>query len=428
MSCKFTHYLCKTTKLIIIALQINKRKIINDPVHGFITIYNELIFDLMEHPFFQRLRRIKQLGMSHLVYPGANHTRFHHAIGAMHLMQKAISELLKKGIEISEEEKEGVVIAILLHDIGHGPFSHTLEHSLLKNVHHEEVSLLFMKRLDKEFEGRLGLAIEIFTDKYPKKFLHQLVSSQLDMDRLDYLQRDSYFTGVSEGVVGSERIIKMLHVVNNELVIIEKGIYSIENFISARRIMYWQVYMHKTVVSSEYMLRCTLKRAKVLFEAGEDLFATPSLKLFLSQDFIMEDFVNNDNLLNHFSQIDDSDIISAIKVWQNSNDKILKLLSTNLIQRKLYKTIISKDPFSDEKIKSETQKIRRELGISEIDLKYFFTTDKLINSAYNKQFKQIKIVNRKGEVIDLTKASDNFNISALSSPVEKYYLCFLNVN
>jgi HD superfamily phosphohydrolase len=407
---------------------MNKRKIINDPVHGFITIYNDLIFDLMEHPFFQRLRRIKQLGMSHLVYPGANHTRFHHAIGAMHLMQKAISELLKKGIEISEQEKEGVVIAILLHDIGHGPFSHTLEHSLLKDVHHEEVSLLFMKRLDKEFDGRLGLAIEIFTDIYPKKFLHQLVSSQLDMDRLDYLQRDSYFTGVSEGVVGSERIIKMLNVVDNELVIIEKGIYSIENFISARRIMYWQVYMHKTVVSSEYMLRCTLKRAKVLFEAGKDLFATPSLKLFLSQDFTMEDFVNNDDLLNHFAQIDDSDIISAIKVWQGSEDKILKLLSTNLIQRKLYKTIISKEPFSDEKIKNETQNIRQKLAISESDIQYFFITDKLVNYAYNEQFKQIKIVNRKGAVIDLTEASDNFNISALSSPVEKYYLCFLNVN
>lgn len=408
-------------------MQINKRKIINDPVHGFITIYNDLIFDLMEHPFFQRLRRIKQLGMSHLVYPGANHTRFHHAIGAMHLMQKAVSELLKKGVDISEAEKEGVIIAILLHDIGHGPFSHTLEHSLLKDVHHEEVSLLFMQRLNEEFDGRLDLAIDIFTDKYPKKFLHQLVSSQLDMDRLDYLQRDSYFTGVSEGVVGSERIIKMLNVVDNELVIIEKGIYSIENFISARRIMYWQVYMHKTVVSSEYMLRCTLKRAKELFVAGEDLFSTPSLRLFLSQDFSMEDFVNNDDLLNHFANIDDSDIISAIKVWQSSDDKILSLLSTNLIQRNLYKTIISKEKFSSEKIKLEANKIITSLGIEKEELSYFFTTDKLVNSAYNEEFKQIKMVNRNGEVIDLTQASDNYNISALSSPVEKYYLCFLNV-
>jgi HD superfamily phosphohydrolase len=406
-------------------LQINKRKIINDPVHGFITIYNDLIFDLMEHPFFQRLRRIKQLGMSHLVYPGANHTRFHHAIGAMHLMQKAISELIKKGIEVSDKEKEGAIIAILLHDIGHGPFSHTLEHSLLKDVHHEEMSLLFMQRLNKEFNGSLDLAIEIFTDKYHKKFLHQLVSSQLDMDRLDYLQRDSYFTGVSEGVVGSERIIKMLNVVNSELVIVEKGIYSIENFISARRIMYWQVYMHKTVVSSEFMLRSTLRRAKELFLNGVELFATPSLKLFLSQDFSMEDFVNNKDLLMHFSQIDDSDIISAIKVWQNSEDKILSLLSTNLIERKLNKTIISKDEFSPVLIKEIREKLTTQLEITEEELNYFFEKNKLVNSAYNEQFNQIKMVNRKGELIDLVKASDNYNISALSSPVEKYFLCYL---
>jgi len=408
-------------------LQTNKRKIINDPVHGFITIPNELIFDLMEHPFFQRLRRIKQLGMSHLVYPGANHTRFHHAIGAMHLMQKAIGELLKKGVEISSDEKEGVIIAILLHDIGHGPFSHTLEHSLLQDVHHEEVSLLFMQRLNKEFEGKLDLAIQIFTDKYPKKFLHQLVSSQLDMDRLDYLQRDSYFTGVSEGVVGSERIIKMLDVVDNELVIIEKGIYSIENFISARRIMYWQVYMHKTVVSSEFMLRSTLKRAKELFIEGKDLFATPSLKLFLSQDFSMEDFVNNENLLAEFSNIDDSDIISAIKVWQTNEDRVLSLLSSDLIQRKLYKTEISKELFGQEKVEKIQAKIIKDLGINSSELHYFFESNSLINSAYNEQFKQIKIKNKKGKLTDLTEASDNYNMLALSAPVSKFFLCYYHV-
>jgi HD superfamily phosphohydrolase len=409
-------------------LKINKRKIINDPVHGFITIYNDLIFDLMEHPFFQRLRRIKQLGMSHLVYPGANHTRFHHALGAMHLMQKAISELLKKSVEISEEEKEGVIVAILLHDIGHGPFSHTLEHSLLKDVHHEEVSLLFMNRLNSEFKGKLDLAISIFTDNYHKQFLHQLVSSQLDMDRLDYLQRDSYFTGVSEGVVGSERIIKMLNVVDNELVIIEKGIYSIENFISARRIMYWQVYMHKTVVSSEYMLRNVLKRAKELFEQGHDLFATPSLKLFLSQSFSMEDFVTDESLLNHFANIDDTDIISAIKVWQTADDKLLRVLSTDLIERNLYKTVISKEPFTSERIELEKQKIINDLGLVGHEIDYFFINSKLVNSAYNKQFKQIKMVTRSGELIDLTQASDNYNISALSAPVEKHYLCYFDVN
>ena len=408
-------------------MQINKRKIINDPVHGFITIYNDLIFDLMEHPFFQRLRRIKQLGMSHLVYPGANHTRFHHALGAMHLMQKAISELLKKGVEITEAEKEGAIVAILLHDIGHGPFSHTLEHSLLKNIHHEEVSLLFMNRLNIEFEGKLDLAIAIFSDKYNKKFLHQLVSSQLDMDRLDYLQRDSYFTGVSEGVVGSERIIKMLDVVDNELVIIEKGIYSIENFISARRIMYWQVYMHKTVVSSEYMLRNVLKRAKVLFEKGHDLFATPSLKLFLSERFSMEDFVTNDSLLNHFANIDDTDIISAIKVWQTADDKLLSVLSTDLIERKLYKTVISKEAFTTKRIEEEKLKITKRLNLVDTEIDYFFINSKLINSAYNKEIKQIKMVTRSGELINLTQASDNYNISALSAPVEKHYLCYFDV-
>lgn len=381
----------------------------------------------MEHPFFQRLRRIKQLGMSHLVYPGANHTRFHHALGAMHLMQKAISELMKKGVEISEEEKEGVIVAILLHDIGHGPFSHTLEHSLLKDVHHEEVSLLFMNRLNAEFNGQLDLAISIFSDKYHKKFLHQLVSSQLDMDRLDYLQRDSYFTGVSEGVVGSERIIKMLSVVDNELVIIEKGIYSIENFISARRIMYWQVYMHKTVVSSEYMLRNVLKRAKQLFENGQDLFATPSLKLFLSQSFSMEDFVTDESLLNHFANIDDTDIISAIKVWQTADDKLLSVLSTDLIERKLYKTVISKTEFTPERIQEEKTKISKHLNLQENEIDYFFMSSKLVNSAYNKQFKQIKMVNRAGDLINLTQASDNYNISALSAPVEKHYLCYFDV-
>ncbi|MGV6862756.1 MAG: HD domain-containing protein [Putridiphycobacter sp.] len=406
---------------------INKLKIVNDPVHGFITIPSELIFDLIEHPFFQRLRRIKQLGMSHLVYPGANHTRFHHAIGALHLMQKAVSELQKKGVEITAEEKEGVFIAILLHDIGHGPFSHTLEHSLLKDIHHEEVSLLFMNRLNEEFSGKLTLAIEIFTDQYPKKFLHQLVSSQLDMDRLDYLQRDSYFTGVSEGVVGSERIIKMLNVAQNELVIVEKGIYSIENFISARRIMYWQVYMHKTVVSSEFMLRSVLKRAKKLYLEGKKLFASPSLKLFLSGEYSIQDFKTNPDLLNQFAQIDDADIISAIKVWQGNDDKILSLLSRHLINRKLFKTVISKTRFNQQNIETIQNGILNKLQIEPNDIGYFFEENTLVNSAYNEQFKQIKIVDKFGKKIDLTTASDNYNISALSSPVEKSFLCYLDI-
>ena len=402
----------------------NKLKIINDPVHGFITIQNELIFDLIEHPYFQRLRRIKQLGMSHLVYPGANHTRFHHALGAMHLMAKAINELKKKGVLISEEEREGAIMAILLHDIGHGPFSHTLEHTILKNIHHEQVSLLFMEKLNQEFEGRLQNAIDIFTDKHPKRFLHQLVSSQLDMDRLDYLQRDSYFTGVSEGVIGSERIIKMLDVVDNELVITEKGIYSIENFISARRIMYWQVYMHKTVVASEYLLRNTLKRAKDLFLQGHNLFASPSLKAFLDNNFTIEDFRQNDDLLNLFANIDDSDIIVSIKVWQNDSDKILQLLSKNLLSRQLYKTEISKAPFDENRLNSERQKLVTVLGITPEETNYFLTSEKLINSAYTGDYKQIKIVDRNNNTTELSKAADNYNIAALTTPVKKYFLSY----
>lgn len=401
----------------------NKRKIINDPVHGFITIPNELIFDLIEHPYFQRLRRIKQLGLSHLVYPGANHTRFHHALGAMHLMNQAIEVLRSKGVEISEEEKLGANIAILLHDIGHGPFSHTLEHSLLKSIHHEEVSLLFMERLNEEFNGRLALGIAIFTDSYAKPFLHQLVSSQLDMDRMDYLQRDSFFTGVSEGVIGSERIIAMLNVSDNQLVVEEKGIYSIENFIGARRIMYWQVYMHKTVVSSEFMLTSILKRAKYLFQKGENLFASPSLQLFLKNDVSFDQFKNQPEMLAQFALIDDSDISSAIKVWQSSDDRVLSLLCRSIASRQLFKTTISKTPIEAEIIESNRQKISQRLNIPIEDTNYFIRSEKLVNSAYVGESNHILIKMRKGEIMDLAQASDNLNISALSTPVEKYYLC-----
>ncbi|MFK8044213.1 MAG: HD domain-containing protein [Crocinitomicaceae bacterium] len=403
---------------------VNKLKIINDPVHGFITIQNELIYDLIEHPYFQRLRRIKQLGLSHLVYPGANHTRFHHALGAMHLMDKALTALEKKGVSITEDEKNSAIIAILLHDIGHGPFSHTLEHTILKSIHHESVSTLFMNRLNTEFNGKLSNAIAIFTDQHPKKFLHQLVSSQLDMDRLDYLQRDSFFTGVSEGIIGSERIIKMLDVQDNELVITEKGIYSIENFISARRIMYWQVYMHKTVVASEYMLRNTLKRAKDLILAGKDLFASPSLKIFLENNFTIQDFENNEDLLSHFGNIDDSDIIVSLKVWQNHPDQILSQLSKNIVSRQLFKTEIKKEAFSEERIAKESERIRVKYHLKEDEVKYFLVSEKLSNSAYTEDYKQIKIIDRSRKITELSKASDNFNIAALSSPVEKYFICF----
>lgn len=403
----------------------NKRKIINDPVHGFITIPNDLIYDLIQHPYFQRLRRIKQLGLSHLVYPGANHTRFHHALGAMHLMTKALSVLSKKGVEISDEEKQAATIAILLHDIGHGPFSHTLEHSLLKAVDHEEMSILFMQRLNEQYEGKLKMAIDIFTNQYDKVFLHDLVSSQLDMDRLDYLQRDSFFTGVSEGVVGSDRIITMLNVVDGKLVVEEKGIYSIENFISARRIMYWQVYMHKTVVSSEYMLIKILTRAKELFKQGTELFASPFLKTFLEKNVRIEDFRDDENLLAQFALIDDNDLISAIKTWQLSEDKVLSTLCKAIVSRKLFKTEISKRAFSNKQIKDKVKDIVDNGNLSEADARYFYQTEKLVNSAYDENFKQILILSRDGKISDLAKASDNLNISALSTPVEKFCFCYM---
>lgn len=402
----------------------NKRKIINDPVHGFITIPDEFIYDLMEHPYFQRLRRIKQLGLSHLVYPGANHTRFHHAIGAMHLMVKAIDVLRKKHVDISDDERLGAIIAILLHDIGHGPFSHTLEHSLLDGVHHEEVSLLFMEELNRQYNGKLKTAIDIFTNQHPKKFLHQLVSGQLDMDRLDYLQRDSYFTGVEEGVIGSERIITMLDVVDNNLVIEEKGIYSIENFIGARRIMYWQVYMHKTVVASEYMLTSILNRAKELYRQGIDLFASPSLKLFLQHQVTRQDFIAGSNWLENFALIDDNDVITSVKVWQTCDDKILATLCKMILSRKLFKTEITKSPVPEERYRRQVSIICQHMEITEKEAHYFIIKETLVNSAYDERDKQIIILTRSGETIDIAQASDNLNIVALSKPVEKSCFCF----
>ena len=393
-------------------------------MHGFITIPDEFIYDLMEHPYFQRLRRIKQLGLSHLVYPGANHTRFHHAIGAMHLMVKAIDVLRKKHVDISDDERLGAIIAILLHDIGHGPFSHTLEHSLLDGVHHEEVSLLFMEELNRQYNGKLKTAIDIFTNQHPKKFLHQLVSGQLDMDRLDYLQRDSYFTGVEEGVIGSERIITMLDVVDNNLVIEEKGIYSIENFIGARRIMYWQVYMHKTVVASEYMLTSILNRAKELYRQGIDLFASPSLKLFLQHQVTRQDFIAGSNWLENFALIDDNDVITSVKVWQTCDDKILATLCKMILSRKLFKTEITKSPVPEERYRRQVSIICQHMEITEKEAHYFIIKETLVNSAYDERDKQIIILTRSGETIDIAQASDNLNIVALSKPVEKSCFCF----
>ncbi len=402
----------------------NKKKIVNDPIYGFITLPNDLIYDLIEHPYMQRLRRIMQLGLSHLVHPGALHTRFHHVLGAMHLMQLAIATIRRKGHEITPEEERAVTIAILLHDIGHGPFSHALEYDIVNGISHEEISSFFIDRLTNEFGEDLTLAHLIFKNNYYKTFLSQLVSSQLDMDRLDYLNRDSFFTGVSEGIIGSDRLIEMLNVVDGQLVVEEKGIYSIEKFIVARRLMYWQVYMHKTVVSAEYMLIYTLRRAKQLVKSGHEVFASPTLQFFLKGDIQRADFINNTQVLEEFAQLDDFDIWSALKVWQSHEDKVLSILASSLVNRKLFKIEISKEPFSIDRIAQEKIALCEQLDLTAEEVDYFVYTDLLTNSAYNQNKQNINILMKNGEIIDLSKASDNLNISALASPVEKYFLCY----
>lgn len=402
----------------------NKKKIFNDPVYGFISIPFEIIFDVIEHPYFQRLRRIKQLGLTHLVYPGALHTRFHHVLGAMHLMTKAVATIRRKGHEITEKEEKAVLLAILLHDIGHGPFSHALEHDIVCGVSHEDISEYFMERLSKEFNGELDLALTVFRNEHPKQFLYQLVSSQLDMDRMDYLNRDSFYTGVSEGKIGSDRIIDMIDIVDGNLVLEEKGIYSIEKFIVARRVMYWQVYLHKTVVAAEFMLIHVLRRAKELVQSGEQLFGSPALLFFMEQNISSEDFKNNPNVLEQFSRLDDFDILGAIKVWQYSDDKVLSELSKRLINRDLFKIEVSKTPFEEQKLVEIKDSVQSMLGISKEEIDRFVYADSLKNNAYNEDKQNIHLLMKKGEIMDLAKASDNLNISALSTPVEKYFLSY----
>lgn len=402
----------------------NKRKIINDPIYGFVSIPNELIYDLINHPYFQRLRRIKQLGLTNLVYPGALHTRFHHAIGAMHLMQEAVYTLRLKDISISEEEEQAVLIAILLHDIGHGPFSHALEHSIVKGISHESISSLFMSKLNDEFDGKLSLAIQLFNDKHPKKFLHQLVSSQLDMDRLDYLKRDSFFTGVSEGVISSDRIIKMLNVVNNKLVVEHKAIYSIEKFLIARRLMYWQVYLHKTVLSAETLLVNILMRAKELSLNGVTLFATPSLNLFLQNDFTEKDFKLREDLLQNFARLDDSDIDASIKVWSEGSDMILSQLCKNLLERKLFKVEMQNEAFDESYLQKLVAKVCRLYNLKTEEAHYFVLQDVVNNSAYTANQFNINILMSNGSLIDVAKASDQLNIQSLSTTVSKHFICY----
>jgi len=402
----------------------NKLKIFNDPIYGFVSLPYEIIYDLIDHPYFQRLRRIKQLGLTNLVYPGALHTRFHHAMGAMHLMGQAIDVIRSKGHEITEEEATGVTIAILLHDIGHGPFSHALEHSIVNNVTHEDISELFMSRLNKEFNGKLTLAINIFQNKYKKKFLHQLVSSQLDMDRLDYLNRDSFFTGVSEGVVSSDRIIKMLNVVNDQLAIEAKGIYSIEKFIIARRLMYWQVYLHKTVLSAESLLVNILKRAKELAEKKVELFCTPALKTFLYNKYSETDFKKSPKLLDTFAQLDDYDIMTSIKVWVNHSDNVLSSLCKQLVDRKLFKVELQNQAFKDDKIKLIKQDIKKRFQLNDKEVNYFVFGGIVTNDAYRADKIRINILFKDGSVSDIADASDQLSIDVLSKTVKKHYLCY----
>jgi len=410
-------------------LKTNKKKIVNDPVFGFINIRSELVFDLIEHPFFQRLRRIKQLGLSCMVYPGANHTRFEHALGAVHLMRSAIGILKLKGQEISEDEADAVTVAILLHDIGHGPFSHVLENTLVCGVPHERISLLLMEELNRQFDGRLELAIQIFTDQYPRHFLHQLVSSQLDMDRLDYLSRDSFFSGVSEGVISAERIIKMLNIKNDELVVEYKGIYSVENFLIARRLMYWQVYLHKTVLSAEYLLINVLARARELTFAGIDMFATPVLKAFLSNEITLDDFIHNRPIdgrpaLELFTSLDDNDIVASIKEWQNHPDTVLSYLARCIINRRLFKIKISKKPISEQKIASLKEKICTHFKVCDEQLRYFLISDTISNSAYNKASSdKINVLFKNNKISDIADASD-INLSVFSETVRKYFICY----
>ena len=398
-------------------------KIINDPIYGFIKINNPFILKLIDHPFVQRLKRIKQLGLAEFVYPGAHHTRFHHALGAMHLMDQALANLQAKGYTITDQEKEAAAIAILLHDIGHGPFSHVLEYTLLNHVHHEEISNLIMKKLNEHFNGRLSLAIDMFSGKYHRPFFHQLISSQLDVDRLDYLSRDSFYTGVREGFIGSERLLSMLDLQDENLVMEEKGIYSIENFLMARRLMYWQVYLHKTAIAAETMLIQILRRAKTLIQDGKKLTCTSALLTFLKKDYSWEEFSTTDKLWLAFTDLDDHDVWAAIKEWKNGQDPILTRLCSDFLARRLFTCKLGSQPIPKSKRTELAQEITQSLKINEEELSYFVIEGTTSNSAYVQGDNTIKIVDKLGQVVELTEASDLPTIQALSKIVKKYYFC-----
>jgi uncharacterized protein len=402
--------------------QINKLKILNDPIYGFITITNPLLYDLIQHPYFQRLRRISQMGMSYLVYPGAHHTRFHHALGCMHIMQKTVGVLRSKDVQISDEEENALCIAILLHDIGHGPFSHAMEHSIVEGISHEHISLLFMDELNRQFEGRLSLAIRIFKGEYHRKFMLQLISSQLDMDRMDYLKRDSFYSGVAEGNINSERLIQMLNVQDDVLVVEEKGIYSVEKFIVARRLMYWQAYLHKTSVAAELVMTKILKRAKELTHKGVALPASEPLRFFLENPIVLDNFTPQ--VLLKFSHLDDFDIVSAIKAWQFNDDFVLAQLSHMIINRDLPKIKLRAEKFAKEDVENLRNYLMELHSITEKEADYFVFKGKIKNQAYNKEGEPIHILMKDKSIEDVVAASDQLNIKALSKPVTKYYLCF----
>ena len=405
-------------------MHTNERaKIINDPIYGFIDIDKGIINDLINHEYFQRLRRISQLGLSYLVYPGAHHTRFQHAIGSLHLMKKAISQLQRKGHQITTEEKEGVQIAILLHDIGHCPFSHALERTLVKNLSHEEITLIYMYKFNEIFVGKLSLAIKIFTNNYKKRFLHQLVSSQLDVDRLDYLKRDSFFTGVTEGNVGIDRIINMLEIKNDNLVIEEKGIYSIEKFLLSRRLMYWQVYLHKTVISSEHMLIQLIKRAIFLVKNSKKLYLTPELEFFLKNDFSKSNFKDKSLFIKNFSNLDDNEIFASLKYWSKNTDYVLSNLAKKLLNRDLLKIKIQKQKFKKKTLEKYQNLMITKEDISYNEAKYFIFSEKVSNSLYSINNSNIKILFKNGEIKDLSNASEQFINKSLEKTINKYFLC-----
>ncbi len=403
---------------------MSEGKIINDPVFGFIKVPGGILMDIVNHPLMQRLRHIKQVGLASVVYPGAQHTRFQHSLGAYHLMSEAVVTLTQKGIFIFDSEAEAVKAAILMHDIGHGPFSHVLEHTLVDGISHEDVSLLMMERINQEMGGGLNLALNIFKNEYPKRFLHQLISSQLDMDRLDYLRRDSFYTGVSEGNIGSARIIKMLNVVEDRLVVDSKGIYSIENYLTSRRLMYWQVYLHKTTVATEKMLVNLLLRAKHLMQSGKNLFATPSLRYFLVHHVDAAFFSEHPEALNHYSRLDDTDIYCSIKEWVNDDDKVLSLLASNVVNRRPFKVEVHENPIDEERIAALESELMNKTGTNREEVKYLYQVSAIEKDMYDVNDDHITILYKDGQMKDIAEASEILNVSLLSKKIRKYFLCY----